>query len=254
MKQLDYGKGYQYAHDEADGVADMDCLPEQLAGPPLLRADRARLREGDQAAARWVEGDQGTSTTGEPVDRRRMSRVTPRRAVPAARSFRLARVVSVAAPQSLLRSARSSSRLAPRDSQHHGPAVRAHGRIGGRPQLLQDVPHLLDGRAGRCAFTAAWQAMVAAIRLTPRSTRQAAIEALEVLGQRAQRAIARRRRQQAGTAVIRRLAPPKSSRSKPKRASRRRAPAASRGPAGQFEHHRHQQPLALERPRRAAAA
>ena len=32
MKQLDYGKGYQYAHDEPDGVADMDCLPERLQG------------------------------------------------------------------------------------------------------------------------------------------------------------------------------------------------------------------------------
>src|SRR5260221_4771060 len=27
MKSLDYGKGYQYAHDEAAGVADMSCLP-----------------------------------------------------------------------------------------------------------------------------------------------------------------------------------------------------------------------------------
>ncbi|MGE0042021.1 MAG: replication-associated recombination protein A [Vicinamibacterales bacterium] len=32
MKQLDYGKGYRYAHDEADGVADMECLPESLRG------------------------------------------------------------------------------------------------------------------------------------------------------------------------------------------------------------------------------
>ena len=32
MKQLDYGKGYQYAHDEADAVTDMDCLPPNLAG------------------------------------------------------------------------------------------------------------------------------------------------------------------------------------------------------------------------------
>ena len=32
MKQLDYGKGYQYAHHERDAVADMDCLPESLAG------------------------------------------------------------------------------------------------------------------------------------------------------------------------------------------------------------------------------
>jgi putative ATPase len=32
MKQLDYGKGYKYAHDETDAVADMDCLPENLQG------------------------------------------------------------------------------------------------------------------------------------------------------------------------------------------------------------------------------
>ncbi len=32
MKELDYGKGYQYAHDEEDKVADMDCLPDSLRG------------------------------------------------------------------------------------------------------------------------------------------------------------------------------------------------------------------------------
>ncbi len=32
MKQLDYGKGYQYAHDEPDAVASMDCLPDNLMG------------------------------------------------------------------------------------------------------------------------------------------------------------------------------------------------------------------------------
>jgi putative ATPase len=32
MKDLDYGKGYQYAHDEEDKVADMVCLPESLQG------------------------------------------------------------------------------------------------------------------------------------------------------------------------------------------------------------------------------
>lgn len=30
MKDLDYGKGYQYAHDTAEGVAPMSCLPEHL--------------------------------------------------------------------------------------------------------------------------------------------------------------------------------------------------------------------------------
>ena len=32
MKQLDYGKGYQYAHHEPDAVASMDCLPDNLKG------------------------------------------------------------------------------------------------------------------------------------------------------------------------------------------------------------------------------
>jgi putative ATPase len=27
MKQLEYGKNYRYAHNEAEGVAEMDCLP-----------------------------------------------------------------------------------------------------------------------------------------------------------------------------------------------------------------------------------
>jgi len=32
MKELDYGKGYRYAHDEEGKVADMDCLPASLLG------------------------------------------------------------------------------------------------------------------------------------------------------------------------------------------------------------------------------
>jgi putative ATPase len=32
MKDLDYGKGYRYAHDEEGRVADMDCLPDSLKG------------------------------------------------------------------------------------------------------------------------------------------------------------------------------------------------------------------------------
>ena len=32
MKELDYGKGYRYAHDEEGKVAAMDCLPESLLG------------------------------------------------------------------------------------------------------------------------------------------------------------------------------------------------------------------------------
>ena len=32
MKELEYGTGYRYAHDEAEAVADMSCLPPALQG------------------------------------------------------------------------------------------------------------------------------------------------------------------------------------------------------------------------------
>jgi putative ATPase len=45
MKQLDYGKGYRYAHDEPDGVADMECLPPAHKGRRFYRPTN-RGREG----------------------------------------------------------------------------------------------------------------------------------------------------------------------------------------------------------------
>ena len=46
MKALDYGKGYRYAHDESDGVADMRCLPESLQDRTYYRpTDRGFERE-----------------------------------------------------------------------------------------------------------------------------------------------------------------------------------------------------------------
>jgi len=38
MKNLGYGKGYQYAHDLDDKVADMDCLPDSLKGRKYYEA------------------------------------------------------------------------------------------------------------------------------------------------------------------------------------------------------------------------
>lgn len=32
MTELDYGKGYQYAHDTQDKITSMECLPESLRG------------------------------------------------------------------------------------------------------------------------------------------------------------------------------------------------------------------------------
>jgi len=46
MKDLGYGKGYRYAHDEAEGVAGMECLPEGLAGRRYYRpTDRGREKD-----------------------------------------------------------------------------------------------------------------------------------------------------------------------------------------------------------------
>ena len=49
MKNLGYGKGYRYAHDEAEGVAEMSSLPEHLEGrryyEPTDRGVEARIRE-----------------------------------------------------------------------------------------------------------------------------------------------------------------------------------------------------------------
>ncbi|MBI2484262.1 replication-associated recombination protein A [Candidatus Uhrbacteria bacterium] len=39
MKDLGYGKGYQYAHDHEDAQTDMQCLPDELAGKKYLKND-----------------------------------------------------------------------------------------------------------------------------------------------------------------------------------------------------------------------
>jgi putative ATPase len=60
MKELSYGKGYKYAHDENEGIADMDCLPPSLAGTAYYRPSnrgfeetiRQRLEEWKRARKR----------------------------------------------------------------------------------------------------------------------------------------------------------------------------------------------------------
>jgi len=46
MKDLGYGAGYRYAHDEKEGVSGMDCLPDALAGRRYYRpTDRGREKD-----------------------------------------------------------------------------------------------------------------------------------------------------------------------------------------------------------------
>jgi len=48
MKGLGYGKGYQYAHDLEDKVADMDCLPDSLKGRKYFHGQEV----GEEAAVK----------------------------------------------------------------------------------------------------------------------------------------------------------------------------------------------------------
>lgn len=48
MRGLGYGKGYRYAHHEASGVADMDCLPPSLTG-------RSYYQPGDQGLEKEIQ-------------------------------------------------------------------------------------------------------------------------------------------------------------------------------------------------------
>jgi putative ATPase len=49
MRNIGYGKGYQYAHDAVEKVTDMTCLPESLAGRiyynPTDQGFEARIRQ-----------------------------------------------------------------------------------------------------------------------------------------------------------------------------------------------------------------
>jgi putative ATPase len=68
MKALDYGKGYRYAHDEADAVSDMTCLPPALEGrryyDPTDRGFEQEIRRRQEQ----VETIRKSRRTPEPRD------------------------------------------------------------------------------------------------------------------------------------------------------------------------------------------
>lgn len=61
MKELRYGEGYVYAHDTAEKMAHMDCLPESLAGKryyrPTGEGHEAEVKERLDRIRGWKEGD-----------------------------------------------------------------------------------------------------------------------------------------------------------------------------------------------------
>ena len=59
MKNLDYGRGYQYAHDYAEKLTAMECLPDNLKGRrfyhPTDQGQEARYRERLEQILAWKE-------------------------------------------------------------------------------------------------------------------------------------------------------------------------------------------------------
>jgi len=65
MKALDYGKGYKYAHDEPDAVADMSCLPPALEGRTYYEPkERGFEKELKRRLDGWKAIKQQRRTTG----------------------------------------------------------------------------------------------------------------------------------------------------------------------------------------------
>ena len=61
MKQLDYGKGYQYAHDEPDAVASMDCLPDNLKGREFYKPTDYGFEKEIRKRLTWWKSRRGQS-------------------------------------------------------------------------------------------------------------------------------------------------------------------------------------------------
>lgn len=57
MEELEYGKGYQYAHDSADKLTNMECLPESLRDRkyyhPTNQGSEAKVTERLKAIEQW---------------------------------------------------------------------------------------------------------------------------------------------------------------------------------------------------------
>ena len=60
MKELNYGKGYQYAHDTVEKMADMQCLPDSLVGTeyyiPTEQGLEAKYKEKLEKIKNWKSG------------------------------------------------------------------------------------------------------------------------------------------------------------------------------------------------------
>jgi putative ATPase len=63
MKDFGYGEGYEHAHQNREGLASMQCLPESLAGTvfyePSSRGTEARIAERLRQIREWLQKERG---------------------------------------------------------------------------------------------------------------------------------------------------------------------------------------------------
>lgn len=55
MKQMDYGKGYQHAHEKEDAVTDMPCLPDALVGSSFYQPTNRGFEQKLQERLQWLK-------------------------------------------------------------------------------------------------------------------------------------------------------------------------------------------------------
>ena len=61
MKDLEYGKGYKYAHDEPDAIANMDCLPDNLKGREFYKPTEFGFEKEIKKRLAWWKSRRKTS-------------------------------------------------------------------------------------------------------------------------------------------------------------------------------------------------
>ena len=69
MKELDYGKGYQYAHNTAEKLTNMQCLPDSLLGRTYYRPTEegleGRFKKRLEDIKRWKRAHSGEKSGNE---------------------------------------------------------------------------------------------------------------------------------------------------------------------------------------------
>ena len=55
MKDLDYGKGYQYAHDAEEHITNMQCLPDSLVGRTYYRPSKQGMESRFRERLEWIK-------------------------------------------------------------------------------------------------------------------------------------------------------------------------------------------------------